>query len=208
MLEGILTGAAMKSMQDLFTDPARTRALTDRSLADLAQAPESADRDATRRFLGELRAFTDRPRPAGADGGAGGAKPVEIARLELGSERRRPANPFEITFPQGMLWGVIGCALGFAVSLVTERTRGTLPRLLTSPLSRGHVLAGKALACFTAIVTVEGGLLVVGTLFFGLAPPSWGLVAVSAVSVAVCFVGIMMLVAVLGRTEQAAGGMG
>ena len=208
MLEGILTGAAMKSMQDLFTDPARSRAMAERALADLEDAPAGDDTDATRRFLGELKAFNDRPRPAGAGGGSGAAKPLEIARLELGPARRRPSNPFEITFPQGMLWGVIGCALGFAVSLVTERTRGTLPRLLTSPLSRGHVLAGKALACFAAILTVELGLLLVGAAFFGLAPPSWGLVAIAACSVAICFVGIMMLVAVVGKTEQAAGGMG
>jgi ABC-2 type transport system permease protein len=211
MLQGILTGAAMQSMQDLFTDPARTRGLVDRSLADLAAAPGSADREPTRKFLGELRAFVDRPREAAGGeptGPAAGWKPIEIELREVRNEKVGPASAFDFTFPQGILWGVIGSALGFALSLVTERTRGTLMRLETSPLSRGDVLAGKALACFVTIVAVETLLLAIGAAFFGIRPASWAMLAAAALAVAVCFVGIMMTVAVLGKTEQATSGLG
>ncbi len=224
MLEGILTGAAMQSMQALFSGGEGSRKLVDSALADLAGAPAGPQKASTARFLGELGTFLDRQQPAtpatlatpaapgtnaaGAAPAGGGWKPLEIEKRALSGDRVRPASAFDITFPQGMIWGVIGCALGFALSLVQERTSGTLTRLRASPLSSGHVLAGKALACFTAIVAVEALLLAVGRLGFGLRPASWPLLAAAVVSVAACFVGIMMLVAVLGKTEQSAGGLG
>jgi len=211
MLQGILTGAAMQSMQDLFTDPAKSRSMVDRSLGDLAEAPESPENEPTRKFLGDLRTFMDRPRraPEGGDRSERPAwKPLEIELREVKNEKVGPRSAFDFTFPQGILWGVIGSALGFALSLVTERTRGTLMRLETSPLSRQDVLAGKALACFVTIVAVETLLLAIGAVFFGIRPSSWAMLAAAALAVAVCFVGIMMTVAVLGKTEQAAGGLG
>lgn len=209
MLEGILTGAAMQSLQDLFDDPARSAGMVDRALADLAASPEAPRRQETQRFLGELKTFLGRPpEPRTAGGSASGWKPVAIEKRDLRTERRGPANAFEVTFPQGMLWGVIACALGFAVSLVSERTRGTLMRLQTAPVSRAHVLAGKALACLVAIAAVLGLLLLMGWAFFGVRPASWGLLALGAGSLAACFVGIMMAVAVLGKSEQSAGGLG
>ena len=81
-------------------------------------------------------------------------------------------------------------------------------RLETSPLSRLDVLVGKALACFVAIAAVESMLLLLGVAFFGIRPASWLLLAAATLSVAACFVGIMMTVAVLGKTEQSAGGLG
>jgi ABC-2 type transport system permease protein len=209
MLEGILTGAAMQSMQELFTDPSKTLGMVDRSVADLESAPVSEDRDSARKFLGELRSFVDRPRQTPSGQGAGpGWKPLEIERREVRREKVGPRSAFDFTFPQGILWGVIGSALGFALSLVTERTRGTLLRLETSPLSRLDVLVGKALACFVAIAAVETMLLLLGVAFFGIRPASWLLLVAAALSVAACFVGIMMTVAVLGKTEQSAGGLG
>ena len=206
MLEGILTGAAMASMQDLFTDPARSRAMVARTLSDLEAAPPGPQRDAARRLLGEVNSFVDAgPAP---DGGGTGWKPLEIVRREVRNEKVGPRSAFDFTFPQGILWGVIGSALGFALSLVTERTRGTLLRLETAPLSRVDVLLGKALACFAAIAFVETLLLAVGAIFFGIRPGSPWLLAAAALSVAACFVGIMMVVAVVGRTEQGASGLG
>jgi ABC-2 type transport system permease protein len=218
MLEGILTGAAMQSMQDLFQPGPASRKMVDTALADLEKAPRGTQRTSTERFLGELGAFLDtRPEAAPATAGtnAGGAapagggwKPLEIQKRALRAERIGPASAFDITFPQGIIWGVIGCSLGFALSLVQERTRGTLTRLRAAPLTAAHVLAGKALACFTAIIAVETLLFAVGRLGFGVRPSSWWLAAAAALSVAVCFVGIMMLVAVLGKTEQSASGLG
>ncbi len=211
MLEGILTGAAMESLQDLFDDPGRSAGMVDKALVDLAASKDAPRRQPTERFLGELKTFLAQPSEAKASGGSTGAsgwKPVAIEKRALRAERRGPDNAFEVTFPQGMLWGVIASALGFAVSLVTERTRGTLMRLQTAPVSRAHVLAGKALACLAAIAAVLSLLVGLGWAFFGVRPASWALLALAAASLAVCFVGIMMVVAVVGKTEQSAGGLG
>jgi ABC-2 type transport system permease protein len=215
MLEGILTGAAMQSMQDIFSGADASRKLVDTALADLEKTPKGKQRSSTERFLEELGTYLDtqsKPDPAAAGtaaaGGAGGWKPLEIEKRVLRAERVGPASAFDVTFPQGMIWGVIGCSLGFALSLVQERTRGTLTRLRAAPLSAGHVLAGKALACFTAITAVEALLFAVGRFGFGVRPSSWWLAGAAALSVAVCFVGIMMLVAVLGKNEQSASGLG
>ena len=48
----------------------------------------------------------------------------------------------------------------------------------------------------------------VGRFLFHVRPSSWGMLAMAGFSAAVGFVGIMMLVAVLGKTEQAAAGAG
>jgi ABC-2 type transport system permease protein len=113
-----------------------------------------------------------------------------------------------LTFPQGILWGIVGCVMTFGLGIVTERTQGTMVRLQMSPISRAQLLGGKALACFTAITFVECGLFAVGRVFFGVHPTSWALLALAAVSAAAGFVGIMMLISVLGKTEQAAAGVG
>ena len=209
MLAGIATGAAMEELATLFSDPARATEAVDRARADLAARPPSERRRLTERYLGELRTYLDdlRPLAGGTGRAAGGFRPVSVERRALRVGRERPRSAFDFTFPQGILWGVIGSALGFALSLVTERTRGTLTRLEMSPLSRAHVLAGKALACAVTILAVEAGLLCVGALFFGVRPTSWALTLAAALSVAACFVGVMMLVAVLGRSEQSAGGL-
>jgi ABC-2 type transport system permease protein len=220
MLEGILTGAAMQSIQSTLADPAEALRSVDGAMAEASGMPPGPERARTERFLGELRSYLSAVGKAGGAGTAageggsagspqgGGWKPVSIERRDLRADRRGPANAFEVTLPQGILWGVIGSALGFALSLVSERTRGTLARLQAAPLSRGHVLAGKALACFATILAVEALLLGLGAAFLGVRPGSWAMLVAAGLAVATCFVGLMMLVAVAGRTEQSAGGLG
>ncbi|MGC4000819.1 MAG: ABC transporter permease [Anaeromyxobacter sp.] len=207
MLEGILTGAAMQGMQDALGDRDQSRKLVDQALSDLDQAPPGEERDANRAFLEDVKTYLERP-SAKPQGKGGGWKPVSITRRAVQAQGEAPRSAFDLTFPQGVIWGVIGSALTFALSLVTERTRGTLLRLQTAPIGRVHVLLGKALACFLTIAGVEALLFAVGRLFFGVVPSSWTLLALSALCLAACFVGIMILVATLGRTEQSAGGLG
>jgi ABC-2 type transport system permease protein len=102
---------------------------------------------------------------------------------------------------------MIGCAFGFALSLVIERTRGTLTRLQISPVSRAQVLAGKAFACFAALLLVQLLLFGVARAGFGVRPGSLPLLVLACVSLAVGFVGIMMVVSVLGKTEQTVSGL-
>jgi ABC-2 type transport system permease protein len=105
-----------------------------------------------------------------------------------------------------MLWGLIACAANFAISLVKERTSGTMGRLLTAPITRRQILLGKAVACLAAMLAVEALLVAVGTIGFGVRPASWPLLAAALLAAAAAFTGIMMALSAVGTTEQAASG--
>jgi ABC-2 type transport system permease protein len=110
-----------------------------------------------------------------------------------------------VSFPQAMLWGILACAAGFAITMVRERKQGTLLRLQVAPVTRGQILAGKAAACWFAVIGVIALMVVLGT-WLGMRPRSPGLLALAAVCVACCFVGIMILMSVIGKTEEAVSG--
>jgi ABC-2 type transport system permease protein len=141
-------------------------------------------------------------------GGARGWQPLELVKQNVVREARGPRNGFEITFVQGMVWGIIGCVMSFAVGLVSERTRGTFVRLRMAPVTAVQVLGGKALACFAMLLLMQTMLLIVGAVFFGLRVSSPLLLVVAMISASSAFVGVMMLIASLGRTEEAASGAG
>jgi ABC-2 type transport system permease protein len=107
-----------------------------------------------------------------------------------------------------MQWGILGCMMSFAISLAVERSRGTLTRLLMSPAPAWTLLAGKGLACYGAILIVEVSLAIIGAAFFGVRPSSIGLLVLALLVVPLAFVGLMMFVASLGRTEEGASGAG
>ena len=69
-------------------------------------------------------------------------------------------------------------------------------------------MGGKALACFLASLSVIVFLLLVGKLIFHIRIMSPALLALAIVCTSLCFVGIMMFISVLGKTEQAVGGTG
>jgi ABC-2 type transport system permease protein len=205
MIEGLLMKAAAEDMQRALSDPTASNAMVDRALGDLRNDPAAPVELA--RFLGELKAFVASP-AAQQSSGAGGPQwqPLRVTSAAVARERRGPQNPFDITFPQGVLWGLIGCAMSFGLSLVSERTRGTFVRLAMAPLSRAQILGGKALACFAAMLAVQVLLYLLGYLVFGVRPGSWPLLVLASLSATIAFCGFMMLVATLGKTEQAASG--
>ena len=123
-------------------------------------------------------------------------------------QRIGPQNYYVVSFPQGIIWGVMGCAAGFGISLVSERSGGTLVRLRMAPIGTTQILAGKALACLLAVVSVSVILLAVAVVAFHVRPVSYVMLAAAVACVALAFVGVMMLLAVLGKTERAAGGIG
>jgi ABC-2 type transport system permease protein len=206
-LQGRLVEQAYAPLQRAFSDPEAMRALVGRSKAELERAADLDPRMRAEllRFLDEVERFSALPRPAGA---APAMQPVVV---ELSEVRRAtpglPRSPYAITFTQGMLWGVLACAASFAIGLVAERQQGTLLRLCVAPIRRGHVLAGKALGCFLAIVGVTTALLVIAVAFFEVRPLSWGLLGLAIVGIGLGFTGIMMGLSVLGRTAQSAAGL-
>lgn len=207
MLEGLLMKHAAADMQKMFTDSRASTAMVDKALGDLKQAPPDQVAP-VQRFLGELKTFMGTPQSQGPPGSQQGEwQPLKITKKDVARVWDGPRNPFDITFPQGVIWGLIGCAMSFGISLVTERTHGTLVRLRMAPLTNVQILAGKALSCFVSILFVEALLLMVA-LGFGVRPTSYAMLALAGLSAAICFVGFMMLVAGLGKTEQTASGAG
>lgn len=146
-----------------------------------------------------LEAMLERAAAAGA--------PRAVATSQLTSGRLARTG-FEIVFPVAVLWGLVGCAGSFAVAMVAERSRGTHLRLFAAPISAGEVLAGKALACFVACLVDAVVLSALARLALGVRIDQPALFAAALVASAVCFVGITVLLSVLGRTPQSVGGAG
>ncbi len=223
MLQGLLTKYAFSGFTKSFSDPATVKRQTEAALESIRKADDLslADKAVFEVFFGSLQTFVNRApaaKPAesaggtnAAEGGAGpGAEfsPVRIENFPVVRKREGPENAFAITFPQGIVWGIMGCAYGFAVTLSLERTRGTLLRLRAAPLPRWGIVAGKALACFLAVCSVCTVLLIVAAVGFGVRPASPLLLVPVVASVGVCFVGIMMGLAVLGGRSDSSGNLG
>lgn len=208
MLEGILMQHAAEDMQSTLGDPAESQRLADRALTDLRQSTSTTPQHrSTERFLVELKSFLGSGATSRGGGGTGMTfQPLSVRSQPVTPQTSGPQNAFAVTLPQGAVWGLVGCAAAFAIGFVAERTRGTLVRVQMAPLTRGGVLAGKAVACFAAALTVQVLVFVVGATVFHVRPNSIGLLTLAVLSACIAFVGIMMLLAVLGRTEQAVSG--
>jgi ABC-2 type transport system permease protein len=207
MLEGLLMAHGMAGLTQAMSDPASGRERVSRALRAMPPEEERTGRlAATGRFLGELSRFL-------ADGGGGAAPgtawtPLQVIREEVGGQPLTPGNTFDYTFPQGVVWGLLGCVMSFAVGLVVERTHGTLVRLQTAPLTRTQVLGGKALACLAATLALQALMFTLGAVAFDVQIASVARLAAAMGSASVAFVGIMMLIAALGRHEQATSAAG
>ena len=208
MLTGLMQEAMYRSVLDQFSDPetAKARAtaseegiIKDENLNPLQKGVMLTFMKSVESFLGSVDPELYKQALSPRDD--------SVETIEVETENEGPSS-FEVSFPQAMMWGVIGCAAAFAVSMVQERLRGTFLRLRVSPLSRGQILAGKGLACFLAIVSVLLLMLIVGNLFFGVRLQNPAGLTLAVISTGICFTGIMMLVSVAGKTEQAVAGAG
>jgi ABC-2 type transport system permease protein len=220
MLQGILTKHAYRRFQQAFSDPdlgrqsARTALDAVRSSTDMdpkARAALESFLPRLDQFLTDIPAAGEGDSDGGAFSGMAGWEPVRIEASTVQRQTRggsaRPSSAYAISFAQGTLWGIIGCTLSLGLSLVTERTRGTLIRLRMAPIARWHILAGKSAACFLVMGAIAAVLLSIAA-GLGARPTSVPLLVLAVLATAICFVGMMMLVSVLGRTEQAAAGLG
>lgn len=212
MLQGILTKCMFEDMQGLFGNPQRMHEQVNQWMAEIQKADDMNPvfRGALLVFLPSLdRFFHEASKTASAEGSGNFEwQPVNIKSVSVIRERKGPKNPYEVSFPQGMIWGVMGCAAGFGISMVVERVQGTLMRLRVAPLGQVKILAGKAAACFTATAGLQFLNMTIGIVIFGVKPHSWFLLTVAILATSIAFVGIMMLLSTLGKTEQSAGGIG
>jgi ABC-2 type transport system permease protein len=133
---------------------------------------------------------------------------MNFATMDVSREREGPVASFQITFPQALVWGIMGCCATFAVSIVQERAKGTFERLRVGPIWRAHILAGKGLACFMTCVFIVCFLYIGAKMIFKMPIRSPELFILAVVCVLLCFVGLMMFICTLGRTEQSVGGAG
>lgn len=217
MIEGILLKYGAERLQQFFSNPVVQHDNLERareSLRSSTDIPPDVSNNLERfftdvdRFLGDESFGAATDSVAAQEGAFTGFQPLVVEKADVTMSRRWPANAYAISFPQGAIWGIIGTAAAFGISIVVERTRGTLIRLQIAPLSRTQILAGKALACFITTITISVGLFILARLIFGLRPESPPLLALAIVSAGIGFVGIMMLLSALAKTEQAAGGIG
>ncbi|MFA7331339.1 MAG: ABC transporter permease [Candidatus Delongbacteria bacterium] len=220
LLQGVLMEQAFKGLEQRFSTPRsflpQVRAWSDSLARPPAARPEL---DYLRRWTGELGRFLESRAVAEslaavqagtADQGGGflqGWEPLRVTARELVAERSGPQSSFEISFPQGLLWGIISVAASFGISLVVERKEGTLRRLRAAPLKRRQILAGKALACFLTILALVLLLMLIGRPF-GVAAERPLLLVAAGLATAFAFTGLMLLISVLGRSERAVSGLG
>ncbi|MGP1346461.1 MAG: ABC transporter permease [Phycisphaerales bacterium] len=223
MIEGMLAERSMALLAERMGQP-ETRAIALREVRrriETAPGISGIDRmawlgaiDQMLRISGSSaggdRNAGDEAAPAGTEAAASSTpafRPIDTEVRVVRSEGALPPSAFHVTFAMAMVWAIMGCAATFAVSLVTERTGGTLLRLAAAPIPGMSVVAGKTLACFIASLCVAGGMLLVGMLGFGIRPvaPLSLLIAIPASGAA--FAGIMMLLSVLGSNKSSASQM-
>jgi ABC-2 type transport system permease protein len=133
---------------------------------------------------------------------------LNFAKLDVKREYKGPITPFQITFPQAMLWGIIGCAATFAISIVKECTHGTFERLRVGPIGSAHILGGKGLACFLTCTFIVCALYAAAKTIFKMPVGNLPLLVLAIICTLLCFVGLMMFICTWGRTEHSVGAAG
>lgn len=225
MIQGFILKAIGGLASERFKNPAQFKPMISKNLQQIDDA-ENIDpitKQVMRTFLSsvnsmidsadELQAHDEAAEQMSVGGGSQFAdiKSIDVTReIDPNSQAgqlKKVRSRWDISFPQAMMWGVLGCVAGFSISIVRERTMGTMLRLQVAPITRLQILSGKALACFTTVIGVIAFMTALGVAL-GMRPANYAGLFVAAVSVAYCFVGIMMTFAVLGKTEQAVGGVG
>jgi ABC-2 type transport system permease protein len=215
MVSGLLNKYLFLGMKDAFTDPheLQDQIKQARRVLDKDTDIEPAYASALNVLFNGLEVFARTlPAPASQSttapaGGRFAWEPVRLEKIDLSVQREGPRNFYAVSFPQGIIWGILGCTASFGVGLVMERTRGTLRRIHTTPVAPASVLAARSLACLATVVAVCTLLLIFARLFFHVVPSSIGLLAIAVICVGFAFVGLMMLLANFGKNENSASGL-
>jgi ABC-2 type transport system permease protein len=230
MLEGMVMQAVGKLVAVRFQDPTSMRPMIREAQEEIANATDMPIllRPALMQFMnsldGMLQTWADvqavekaQANEESSSDSATGEPDLQLARIEQidvtrevpkGSTEalvRQLRSKWDISFPQSMLWGVLACAATFAATIVRERKQGTFFRLQAAPATRAHILAGKATACFVAVLAVIAVMIALGC-WLGMRPRNPVMLAVASLCIAFGFVGIMVLMSVIGKTEEAVAG--
>ena len=222
MMQGYLYEAAGQLMGNRFQDPASFRPQVKKMIDDLDTSDTSPLlRSSLRVMFGSMDKFfddlqkTQQAAKQNEEGRAGFEFKLANVKIETITAEKSPneeltakiVSPWDVSFPSAMMWGVLATASSFAMSLVRERTHGTLVRLQAAPIARWQILGGKALACFFAVIVVITAMVVLG-IVLGMRPKNYPFLVLACVATAICFVGIMLTVSTLGKNEQGVAGAG
>ncbi len=204
-LQGIIMKATFGGMQDMISNPDKTRKSVRRSIASLKGDAKPGSEEA--KLVAFLQAY---------DSYLGSAKTGSVQRqMSFSGPKiepvkyaggKRPRTSFEVTFPQAVVWGLLGVVASFAILIARERVAGTLLRLRVSPVSWLQILTGKGLAAFVACVVTIALIFAVGIVVFGIRPGNVAQLAMAIVATACCVTGLRMLISTVGKTEQAVAG--
>ncbi len=212
-LQGMIMQTLFESMQSKFQDKTNAREMIQKGQKSLTQdtSINLFQKLIIGKFLKDLDSFIATSDSTTYQKGFFGGKGMDM-KLDTKNVQRdysgQPRSSFDISFPSAILWGMIGCASAFSISIVSERRKGTFARLRISPISTNHILIGKGTSCFLACIGDISLLLILGIGFFHLRVSNPFYLIMAAVCIAWCFVGIMMFVSVLGKTERAVAGTG
>lgn len=206
-LQGILKEAAAEFLRSRWSDPERRPEEMALWLADLEQEGrlDAGQRRALEALASALDGYFSAIVQSGSDGAEEGAAGA-IESVPVTRGQNRPQSAFEICFPLGIIWGLLGLTAQMATASVREREAGTLMRLRAAPISRAQVLLGNGVASFLASVGVMLMLLLVGRFIFSVRLQNLLVLTLAVVCTAACFVGLMMMLSVLGRTQAAVAG--
>lgn len=213
-LEGSLMKLGINRFEQAFTDTSALTEQLDKSIVDIQQSDDipAEWKSLLSDYLPKMKELAEQDQGSGegisfgGDGEANPMMPLKITKQDEVVKRSGPRNAFSITIPQGVIWAIMGCVIGFAISLVQEKTLGTMNRLIVAPISRTQIVAGKALGCFVAQIAVVTLLFLVA--FFVL-DVRFNLpkLILAAIASGICFVGLMMFFASLAKTERSVAGI-
>jgi ABC-2 type transport system permease protein len=236
LLQGKLYQAAFNVLGRTFTDPAQLNTALDTAQRALSSSTDLtlAERAAFGVFFATMKnATSNLQQQTTADNAAApttsplaGWSPLDITITELAApakgeasslgstSRKNPRSAFQVSYGQGVVWGLMGCVVAFIAGLSSERVQGTLSRLLIAPLRPSQVLLGKALACFVACLLVQalllGAVMLASLLAEGgkFSVQSWPMLALTACASALCLTALMMALGTMVRSEAGGAGMG
>jgi hypothetical protein len=151
-LKGILISTWFDCIRDVFSNPEKMRKMAKEQVLNIEQDSNlpAGQRLVFKTFLISLDKFLGDADPKTySDGGPLGN--MEIKTVSVVRDKARPLSMFDISFPSGILWGLIGCATAFGISIVSERKSGTLMRIRISPLSRGSNSSREGFGLFSGM---------------------------------------------------------
>ncbi len=222
MLEGVLMKMGVERFQNAFSDTDSLLSMLD----DTILSVESNDqmpaewRSLLGEYLPQIKDLTAAENQSQKDaeesgndvstgtGIADAMTPLKLDFEDVMISREGPKNGYAVTIPQAMYWAILGVVMGFSVALVQEKTMGTMTRLVAAPISRMQILGGKALGCFFALFLVMTVLFIFARFVFEV-PIDYPLkVLLALLSVSIGFVGIMMFIAAVGKTQRGISSLG